>query len=87
MAGSVVFQTRSDDGVRMWVNGVQILNNWTDHGATDNTTAAVTMAAGQRMRIVVEYYERGGYAEMALRWRLPGSSTFTAVPANRLYLP
>lgn len=87
VAGSVVFQTRSDDGVRMWVNGVQILNNWTDHGATDNTTAAVTMAAGQRMRIVVEYYERGGYAEMALRWRLPGSSTFTAVPANRLYLP
>jgi mono/diheme cytochrome c family protein len=87
VAGGVVFQTRSDDGVRVWVNGVQVINNWTDHGATDNTSAVVTMAAGQRLRIVVEYYERGGRAEMALRWRTPGATTFTAIPSNRLYLP
>jgi hypothetical protein len=86
-AGGVVFQTRSDDGVRVWVNGVQVINNWTDHSATDNTSAAVTMAAGQRLRIVVEYYERGGQAVMALRWRTPGTTTFTPIPANRLYLP
>jgi hypothetical protein len=73
--------------VRVWVNGVPVIQNWTDHAATDNTAAAVAMAAGQRLRIVVEYYERGGRAEMALRWRLPGTSTFTVVPANRLYLP
>lgn len=86
-SGAVVFQTRSDDGVRVWVNGVQVINNWTDHGVTDNTSAAVTMVAGQRLRIVVEYYERGGRAEIALRWRGPTASAFTAVPANRLYLP
>jgi MSHA biogenesis protein MshQ len=45
------------------------------------------MAAGQRLRIVVEYYERGGQAVMALRWRTPGAATFTPIPANRLYLP
>ena len=25
------FYTQSDDGVRLWVNGVQVVNNWTDH--------------------------------------------------------
>lgn len=86
-AGDFVFQTRSDDGVRVWVNGVQVIGNWGDHGATDNTSAAVPMTAGQRLRIVVEYYERGGRAVMALRWRLPGATAFTPIPANRLYVP
>ncbi len=30
--GSYTFYTVSDDGVRLWVNGQQIINNWTDHG-------------------------------------------------------
>ena len=28
------FTTSSDDGIRLWVNGQQIINNWTDHGRT-----------------------------------------------------
>jgi hypothetical protein len=31
------FYTRSDDGVRLWVNDQLLIDNWTDHGATENT--------------------------------------------------
>ena len=84
-AGSYVFETLSDDGVRLWVDGAARIDNWTDHGPTTNTAAAVTLAAGQRVRLTVEYYERGGGAVMRLRWRTPGSSTAVAVPASQLY--
>ena len=26
------FYTQTDDGARLWVNGVQLVNDWTDHG-------------------------------------------------------
>ncbi|MCY7282712.1 MAG: hypothetical protein LH679_04555, partial [Cyanobacteria bacterium CAN_BIN43] len=32
---SYTFYTASDDGVRLWVNGQELINNWTDHGSTE----------------------------------------------------
>jgi hypothetical protein len=34
--GTYKFQTVSDDGVRLWVNGVQLTDDWTLHSAQDN---------------------------------------------------
>ncbi len=31
------FYTQSDDRVRAWVNGRLLVNNWTDHGVTENS--------------------------------------------------
>lgn len=86
-SGNFRFQTNSDDGVRVWINGTRVINNWSDHSATLNTTGDIALAANQRYAITVEYYERGGQAVMQLRWRPPGSSSYVAVPANRLYAP
>jgi YVTN family beta-propeller protein len=83
--GSYQFQTISDDGVRLWVNGVLVINNWTDHAATANTGAAVNLAAGVKYSIVMEFYERGGQATAQLLWKTPGQSGFVAVPKDRLY--
>ncbi len=82
--GSWRFQTYSDDGVRIWVNGVQLINNWTDHSPTTNTSSSISLTAGQRYTIKVEFYERGGGATMQLRWRVPGTTTYTAIPASAL---
>ena len=38
--GHYRFSTVSDDGIRLWVNGQQVINNWTDHAAATNTSAA-----------------------------------------------
>lgn len=82
--GDYTFWTQSDDGVRLWVNGNLVINNWTLHGATWNSAAPVTLQAGQRYAIRMELYERTGDAVARLHWQTPGSAVRTAVPANRL---
>jgi PA14 domain len=84
-AGSYRFQTESDDGVRLWVNGTLLIDRWTDHGPTTDTSAVVSLAAGQRVTVRMEYYERGGGAVARLRWLVPGGSSYAAVPAANLY--
>jgi YVTN family beta-propeller protein len=83
-SGTYRFQTYSDDGVRLWVNGAQVINNWTDHSPTTNTSGNVSLTAGQRVSITLEYYERGGGAVMQLRWRRPGQTSYVAIPAGNL---
>lgn len=84
--GAYRFQTQSDDGVRVWVNGVQLINNWSDHSAATNTSATINLVAGQRYSVRVEYYEKGGSAVMRLRWLPPGAGSYVAVPAANLYV-
>jgi hypothetical protein len=77
------FYTRSDDGIRLWVNGQQIVNNWTDHGPTENT-GTITLVAGQRTAIALEYYERGGGAVATLSWS-SASQPKQIIPVARLF--
>ena len=83
VGGSYSFITTSDDGVRLWVNGQQVIYNWTDHGPTDDT-GAITLNAGQRYTITMEFYERGGGAVARLQWAYPGQSQ-QVIPQARLY--
>jgi hypothetical protein len=77
------FYTDSDDGVRLWVNGVQLVNNWTDHANTENS-GTVALVAGQKYDIKMEYYENGGQAVAKLLWSSP-STAKQAVPTSQLY--
>ncbi|MFO1269842.1 MAG: PA14 domain-containing protein, partial [Rubrivivax sp.] len=72
---------------RLWVNGTQVINNWTDHSPATNTSGNVSLSAGQRVAIRLEYYENGGGAVMQLRWRRPGQSSYVAIPAASLNAP
>ncbi len=77
------FYTTSDDGVRLWVNGKKIIDNWTDHSATENS-GKITLTAGQKYNIKLEYYNNSGEGEIKLEW----SSTRQAkeiVPECQLY--
>jgi hypothetical protein len=82
--GSYVFRTYSDDGVRLWVNGKLVVNNWTDHAGTYNTSAAVTLAAGTKYDIRMDYYNNLGGAVARLEWRRPGAASFATVPTAQL---
>ena len=84
--GAYGFQTVSDDGVRVWVNGVQLINNWTAHSSTTNTSGTINLIAGTRYTITVEYYDASGQAEIRLRWLTPGNTSYVIVPASRLYV-
>src|SRR5262249_27249188 len=72
------FHTNSDDGVRLYVNNTILIDNWTDHGPTDNT-ATMALTANTTYTIKMEYYENGGGAVAKLHW---STSTIadTAIP-------
>jgi hypothetical protein len=84
VSGTYRFTTVSDDGIRLWVNGMQIINNWTDHAATTNTSAGISLTAGVKYTITLEYYERGGQATAKLQWTYPGQA-LQVIPQSRLF--
>ena len=60
------FYTNTDDGARLWVNGKLIIDQWTNTGAEQNGTIALT--AGQRTAIRLEYFQSTGTAAASLSW-------------------
>src|SRR6185295_1420017 len=61
------FYTNSVDGIRLSINGQQIINNWTDHAPTEDI-GTITLSAGQKYDIQLEFYENGGGAVAKLLW-------------------
>jgi hypothetical protein len=59
------FQTRSDDGVRVLVNGKLLFENWTWHGPTLNE-GILEVVGSEPLEIVVEHFELDGYATLEL---------------------
>ena len=84
VSGTYRFTTVSDDGIRLWVNGVQVINNWTDHASTTNTSAAISLTAGVRYTITLEFYEKAGSAVAKLQWTYPGQA-IQVIPQSRLF--
>jgi len=82
--GSYRFQTVSDDGVRLTVNNQLLVNNWSSHSPTTDTSSSVNLLAGQRVPVTLEYFENTSGAEMRLRWLTPGGNAFVAIPRDRL---
>jgi hypothetical protein len=78
------FRTVSNDGVRLWVNGRLIVDNWTDHSATEDK-GEISLRAGERYDFRMEYYQGGGGAEVKLFWSSP-SQRREIVPSSRLHL-
>lgn len=77
------FYTQSDDGVRLWVNGVQIINNWSAHGSTENS-GKIKLTAGAKYDIKLEYFNRSGNGTAQLKWSSPTTAK-AIVPRTQLY--
>ncbi len=84
VSGSYTFTTVSDDGVRLWVNGQPVINNWTVHAPTANSSAAVALVAGQKYDVRLEFYENQLGAVCRLQWSYPGQAT-QAIPQRQLF--
>lgn len=64
--GMWLFKMRSDDGVRILVDGKVLLENWTWHGPTVNE-AVLEVVGSEPKEIVVEHFELDGYATLELQ--------------------
>uniref|UniRef100_UPI0037844BBC PA14 domain-containing protein n=1 Tax=Prosthecobacter sp. TaxID=1965333 RepID=UPI0037844BBC len=82
VSGAFDFITRSDDGVRLWLNGVLVINNWADHGESWDTIT-LNLQAGVPVTVKMEFYENGGGAVARLFWEGPGIA-FSAVSSSAL---
>ncbi|MBD2644673.1 PA14 domain-containing protein [Nostoc foliaceum] len=79
------FYTTSDDGVRLWVNGQQIINKFVNQSATEYS-GAIALVAGQKYEIKLEYYENQYAAVSQLAWS-SSSQTKEIIPQSQLYSP
>jgi hypothetical protein len=61
------FYAAADDGVRLWVNDVLLVDQWIDQGETEYS-GQIALQAGQKYAIKMEYYQGGGGASARLRW-------------------
>ena len=84
VTGNYTFATVSDDGVRLWIGGNQVISDWTDHAATTDSSTPIALTAGQKYDVKMEYYERGGYASAKLLWTY-GSVAQQPIPQTSLY--
>ncbi len=77
------FDGRSDDGMKLWVNGQLLINQWKAQGATD-VLGTIALQAGVRYDVVCEYLEVTSTAEAHLSW-YSNSQPKQIIPTGRLF--
>jgi beta-glucosidase len=69
-SANYTFDISSDDGVRLYIDDQQVINDWNDHAMLTNSYSK-ELVAGKLYKIKLEYYEKGGGAIVKLGWRKP----------------
>ncbi len=77
------FTTQTDDGVRLWVDGQLLIDQWVNQAPTDHS-ASIFLPAGQLVPIKMEYFENTGGAVAQLNWSGPLTAA-AAVPVGNLF--
>ena len=82
-AGQYMLRTVSDDGVRLYIDGKLLIDDWTNHAA-ETRECVVNMEPGREYPVRLEYFERGGGAVVRFGWSGGPNSLLTeAVDAAR----
>jgi len=70
--GIYQFRTSSDDGVRLYIDNILIIDAWWDYGQTSHY-GSIELTTGYH-DLELQYYENGGGAVCYLYWTPPGQS-------------
>lgn len=62
--------TETDDGVRLWIDGKSVVDQWIDRGPTADEVP-LRLKKGQELEIRMDYYQGGGGAVARLLWEGP----------------
>lgn len=81
--GTYTFYTTSDDGVRLFVNGQTLVDNWTVHAPVENS-GSITLVAGQKYAMQMDFFQAAGGAKAQLLWSGP-STPKQLIPSSQLY--
>ncbi|MFT5431994.1 MAG: 4-amino-4-deoxy-L-arabinose transferase-like glycosyltransferase, partial [Myxococcota bacterium] len=81
--GKYLFELESDDGSRIFINNIKLVDNWGAHPKS-RRRATQTLAEGV-YPIRIEYMNESGGGSLAVRWRLPsGYNSVTSLPSAML---
>ncbi|WP_019502689.1 PA14 domain-containing protein [Pseudanabaena sp. PCC 6802] len=83
-SGTYTFFVQADDGVRLWVNGRRLINDWEDYGTVRERRGTISLNAGLQYDIRLEYFEESGQASAVLLWSGPGV-TKQVIPQSQLF--
>ena len=76
VATTTTFQTTTDDGIIVYFNGTAVINNWTYHGATTDTSASLTVNAGYNP-IRILFFNGSVSAQCDFIYKIPSSGAYT----------
>ncbi len=76
-------QVDTDDGAQVRIGSTLLINQWMDQAPTSYSNT-VTMVAGQYYPVDLRYYNRGGGAEIHLRWSC-SKTLMQVIPTGQLY--
>ena len=78
--GEYAFSLSSDDGSRLWINDVEVIDHDGVHPAQPKT-GSIRLNQG-RVGIRIEMFENTGEESLRLEWKVPGSQEFVLVPSD-----
>jgi RHS repeat-associated protein len=81
--GDYTFATYADDGTRLTIDGSAAINNWVAQSATQICSQPLHLTGGLH-KLVLEYFEGLGTANVTLKWSGAGCGTVQAIPATAL---
>jgi|GEM_PF-740037 len=76
------FYVTSDNGRRLWINNQLIIDKWIDD--VSENSGKITLVAGQKYEIRLEYFENNGGATCKMEWT-SFMQDREVVPATQLY--
>lgn len=77
------FYTRTNEGLRLWVNNQLIIDHWQTQPATE-WSGQIELTAGQQVTIKMEYFENKNKASAELRWSSPATPK-QIIPQSQLF--
>ncbi len=75
VSGEYELTVTGNDGVRLFVDGRKVLEEWTETSVARAVSARVALEAGRPHDLKLEYFEGVRDAEVRLGWKLPGAGT------------
>jgi hypothetical protein len=78
--GTYLFSIRADDGVRLFLDGQPVIDEWHDSSGTSVYQYQANLSGAHDLK--VEYYERTGRARVELWWSALATPTHTTNPTN-----
>ena len=80
--GLYQFRLAHSDGARVWVNGSQVINQWTNTSDTSSTSGSINLSAGVAVPVRIDMQHDTGPWQLEFRTQVLSSTSFDVIQGN-----